>query len=313
MIRLLLSAILLSVCFAAVGANTDQDPPTAGIAEYAGRHLRFISPIDGQRIVAGDSLSIALSVAEGYEVNLIFVVLPGGMIELTHPFSKKILIDEEVIGEITFSALGKTQSGEMVASNDVSIEILSGDELLEIVPRYSHGQIHGVGCTSSLSIAGIYSSGIERDLTEHATFYSVVEGSDVVCVMEDGVVVGRHPGEAVVLVVHEDHELEVSFTVGDGDCSNNRPQAELPPLIECELGIEACLDASLVRDFDSCFGEALDPNLIQWTVVMESGVIQGRGYQFCFLPEKVGDGIVKLEVTDSHGATSMTMSVVVVR
>ncbi len=306
-------AILFSICAASVGAAADQDSTVYGMPDYAGRQLRFTSPVDGQEVAAGDSLVVSLSVADSCDIDLILVVVPGGIFTLYDPFKETIKIGESEIGEISFSALGKTKSGEMVASYDIAIEVVSREELLEIFPTYHSERIYGVGCTSSLNIYGKYANGIKRDITKQGTSYTVMDGSEIVCVTADGIVVGRKPGMAVVLVAHGHHKLEVPYTVGEEDCHNNTPQAHLPSLIECELGKETCLDASQVRDFDECIGEEIDPNLIHWKVELESGISEGRGYEFCFLPEHVGNGLVWLEVFDSHGASSKTFSMIEVQ
>lgn len=306
-------AVLLSTGIAAVCGATGPDSTSFQFPEYAGRQLRFVSPVDGQEVVAGDSLVISLSVADGCEIELVLVAVAGRICELHDPFTETIRIDEAELGTVVLTAVGRTVTGEIAGSYDVSVEVVTRAGLVGIFPFSHQGRIHGIGCVSSLVIFGRYADGVERDLTELGTSYSVVAGSDIVCVTADGVVVGRRPGEAVVRVGHGGHELELPFLVGDGDCPNNTPQVGFATTVVCGSGQETCLQASQVRDFDECIGEALDPDRIHWKLESESGITEGRGYEFCFRPEKPGDGLLTLKVTDSHGASAWTMSVVEIR
>ena len=302
----LLLVSLLLVSLPVLGHSTESVVP-----EFAGEAIHFVSPTDGQRVVAGDSLLVQLMVDEGVELSNLLVSFRGGMMILDAPYRQKILIDAEQIGTMEFGALAKTVSGHMVSSPTVFIEVVAGKaELVSISDRSSTSYIYGPGCIESLYIYGTYADGVERDLTDYGTHFSVVEGSDRVCVTEDGVVVARSPGTAVVLAENSGHEVRIPITVMDGDCANNPPKADLQHEYAGKVGEELCFDAAGVRDFDTCLGEPLNPDLFYWRVSLQSDEYEGHGYTFCIVPEQAGFGLVQLEVTDVHGAKSTTVAMV---
>ena len=303
---------LLLLCLAgpATAQSTEPVPPAEWLPDYAGRLLRFASPTEGQSVVAGDSITIALDIEQGDELEFAMIVLPGQTMVLTPPFSSVFGIDASALGPLTFSALGKTSAGGMVTSHDVTIEIVAGDDaLLDLVAGQHDGVIGGIGCTQSLWILGRYESGIKRDLPAQHVAYSVIRGPDVVCVTATGIVVGRQLGEAVVRAAYGGRDLDLAFKVVAGTCDNNAPQANLPPLLAGRPGSELCLDASMVWDLDTCLGEELDPGRIHWKVEQGGEVLEGNGFTFCFTPREAELGLVTLEVTDAHGASSWTMAV----
>ena len=306
--------LFLLVCGQSFSQVGDESRIESTVSEYGGRHIRFAAPYDGQYVVAGDSLVIELVTDGGVDLDSAFVVFPGGMLMLSPPFKGMLKIPDDAIGEMELSALGTTSSGEMVSSIDIKISIGVGEtELLEIVSEETDLYLLGPRCYRSLNIIGRYTDGVERNLTEEGAQYSVVEGGDVVCVTGEGVVIGRSSGQAMVSVAFGGHTLEIPVVVEDGDCGNNPPSADLASLIEATVGKRICIDASAVKDFDMCLGEVLPPDDIVWKVEFDDSTYEGRGFEFCFVPENVGDGLVRLEVTDSHGASSWTMSMIEVR
>ena len=306
-------AIILAASALAAGGPAPGDSTGIHLPEYAGRQLRFISPDDGQEVVAGDSLLISLSVPDGVEFETILVASTGMFYPLRKPFRVMTLIDESTIGKMTFKALGKTTTDELMASYDVTIDVVSAGKLLEIAAWQPPERIYGVGRIESLYIRGRYEGGVERWITDHGTSYAVASGADVVCVTDDGIIVARKTGGAVVRVSHGDFAIELPIIVEDGPRLNNPPLAALPDLVEGRPGQEICLDASAVRDLDECLGEMLDPALMHWKLEFNDRVYEGDGYEFCFTPEDPGDGAVYFDVTDPHGATSQTFAMIEVR
>lgn len=307
-----LNLILVIICLAgsAIAQPTEPVPTPEGFPDYAGRRLRFVSPTEGQTVVAGDSITIKLDVDQGFELEFATIVLPGRGLVLTPPFSSVIGIDASELGPLTLAALGKTTAGEMVNAHDVTIEIIAGDDaLIELVAGQKDGVIGGVGCYHSLWIFGRYESGIERELPAQYVAYSVVRGPEMACVTATGIVVGRQPGVAVIRAAFGGRDVELAFEVMAGPCGNNAPNAELPPLFTGRPGSELCMDASMTWDLDACLGEELDPGLIHWKVEQAGDVLEGDGFTFCFTPKEDGLGLVTLEVTDAHRASSMTMAV----
>jgi hypothetical protein len=283
----------------------------ADVPEYAGERVHFVSPAEGQEVVAGDSLAVELAVEDGLSLSVLLVTYPGGMMMLDPPYRTKLWIDPTRIGPMEFSALGKTAAGEIASSPSVTVLIGPGAaELVALTAHFDNQVLYGPGCLESLDIYGSYTDGIERELTGFRTRYSVVEGMDLICVTDDGVVVGRASGKAVVLVSHGDRELRIPVTVLDGECGNNPPHANLPREFAGRVGQELCLDAPGVFDHDSCLGESLDPAQYRWTLHFESEVHEGTGAVLCFTPDRPGTGVVSLKVTDQHGASSQTAATV---
>lgn len=314
MIRAVLVYLIAVVAIAAGAQTNDQEESNIGLPSYAGELISFLRPTGGQKIVAGDSITIELSVPDSVTIDYLAALCGSAMYELASPYVLRVPTRNDVLGEMTLSAIGKTAGGEMVTSEHVAVELVSGgDELLGLRAPVHSGFIGGVGCAASLYVKGEYSSGAERELPADSLTYTVTEGVEIVHVARDGAIVGLRAGRAKVLVRYQSSDLELEFRVGDHVCSNNEPLVVLPSAIDAMLGEEACLAALDIDDYDTCIGDTIEPANVVWTVEFEHGKYEGNGYEFCFTPEEVGYGIVKLEVSDMRGGTSLDITTIEVR
>jgi hypothetical protein len=244
---------------------------------------------------------------------MIMVVFPGGGLMMEPPFRKKLAIPGDKIGKMSFMAIGTTTAKEMISSRGVNIEVeVRGAELKAITAFDETPSLTGPGDVRSMTFYGEYSDGIRRDITNYKTSYFVTEGSNAACVTHDGIIIARAAGTASVLVKHGDVEKIIRVIVGDQPQQNNPPQPVLQELYESAAGKRLCVSALDSRDYDACRGEPLTEESFRWTVDFDSTRVEGTGSEFCFTWDKAGFGMLKLEVTDKHGASSETFAMVVI-
>ncbi len=308
---------ILLILFFTAGPLADghQQPENAAnaIPPLVGLDILFISPANGQKIAAGNSLDIILKIENDHELETVMVIYPGGGLILEPPFRETLVIPRDKIGEMSFMAMGTTTNREMISSRNITIEVEVRDaELTTISVFDDHPHLTGPGDVRSMTIYGQYSDGVRREITDYHTSYSVAEGADVACVTEDGIIVGRAPGAASVSIKHGDVEKTILVNVGDEAQVNNPPQPVLKESYEGKAGQKLCLSALDSRDHDACRGEPLTEESFHWTVDLDSTSVAGTGSEFCYTPTEAGLGIIKLEVTDKHGASSETFAMVII-
>jgi len=302
------SWILLLAAGAVLGQEEEWEAPV-----YGGQKVAFVLPVDGQQVTAGDSLTIEMRVEEGIELTSMMVVFTGGGLVMEPPYRKRLWIDESRIGAMELTAMAFTTNGEMITAPNISVVIGTGEaSLVSLSYRDFSDRLYGPGSIASLTIYGEYSDGVRRDLTDLDTYFSVADGSEFVCVTDEGVVIGKAPGEAVIFVEHGEHEVRIPVKVGDGQTGNNPPHVDLASEYVGVVGEELCFDDAVAYDFDACIGEPLNPDQFNWSVMFESVEHQGSGQTFCFTPHQAGHGVVRLQVVDMHGASSMTMASIMV-
>jgi hypothetical protein len=290
--------------------------PALTVPPFGGRVMRFTSPQDGQVVAAGDTVDVVIETEDGAPLESAFVVFAGGALVLRPPFHGHLPIREEWVGPVELLAAGKTTSGLLVDSRKLTLQVIVRDaDVVALMAPPDGMRLAGPGSTRSLSITGKYSDGIERDLTEFQTSYSFVTGSDVACITEGRVIVGRSPGLATVLVRHGSLQETLEITVGDERQPNNLPHAVLEDSYEAAVGDTLCLSAARCWDPDDCLGERLGNEAFQWKLLLDDTVsrsVEGVGFEFCIAAEKPGTGLIYLTVTDAHGGSSETIATVII-
>ena len=280
---------------------------------FEGYDLRFTSPTDGQTVVAGDSVEIAIEVDGDAQLQMILVTFRGGGLMLQPPFRQKMMMPREWIGPVAFSAMGKTDSGSILASKWITIEAGLGDvNLLDIESSERHLWLSGPGDSRTLTIYGQYSDGIRRDISEYHTSYSLLGEPDVACIAPEAVIVGVGPGSAAVLVSHKGLQDTLLVNVDSERWMNNMPYAALEPIYEGSTGAPLCFSAAECYDFDECLGEHLGEHSFVWRLSFGGALQEGIGREYCITPDRSGIGTLHLTVTDEHGDSSQAVSIVVI-
>jgi hypothetical protein len=280
---------------------------------FVGLDIRFISPVEGQKVTAGDSVDVILKIDTGHELEMIMVAFSGGGLMMEPPFRQKLAIPRNKIGTMSFMAIGTTAAKEMISSRSVNIEVGVGEAELTAIALFDETpRLTGPGDVRSMIVYGEYSDGVRRDITDYKTLYSIAEGSEAACVTHDGIIVGRTAGTASILVKHGGVEKIIRVNVGDRPQQNNPPQPVLQEMYEGAAGKRLCVSALDSRDHDACRGEPLTEESFQWRVDFDSTSIEGAGSEFCFTPDKAGMGMLMLVVTDKYGASSETFAMVVI-
>lgn len=308
--RLVVALIMISV--GVDGADGQAARGAAGTPDFGGL-VRFAYPADGQIVAPGDSLDFAIEYDGDSPIVFAMVAYPGGALLLENTLRGKLLVLPEWIGPVGLSAIGKTASGSVVGSRNVTINVAVSDTMvfaIELRPPIL--SLAGPGSVGSVSVVGKYRDGVSRDITDYRTSFETMTGPGIVCVMRDAAVVGRVSGTAEILVTHGGLVDTLRVDVGDASRRNNVPHASLEEMYEARVGDTICFTADGCWDYDACVGEPLVESAYTWTLTHNDVVRHGSGSAFCHRFDESGFGTIMLKVTDAQGDSSMTAGMIVV-
>jgi len=170
--------------------------------------------------------------------------------------------------------------------------------------------LEGRGAAQQLRAIGVYSDGIERELTDESVgtdYYT--PGPQVVHVTLDGTVLALTPGENSIYARNSGiNSNSVSVQVLDGPDKNSPPHADAGgPYIACDSQI-VYLDGSDTSDLDEVLGDDLT---YEWDLDADGEFDDAFGEApLVSIIVKGEAGFVGLRVTDSSDLTSIDYALV---
>jgi hypothetical protein len=189
-------------------------PAPSAAAAVAGT-LRIVSPAGGTEVFAGDSLSVQV-VADGGFVPVSVAAVLGDSFTTseTAPFTVTLGVPSEALGATKLVAVASNASDQTLVSNLVVLDVKTraAIERVNVVNRDPF--LFGVGKLRHLTVTGIFSDGITRDITSPAVG-TVYRSSNpaIVAVSSDGTVSSVAPGIATVIVQNGSVQDSITVTV----------------------------------------------------------------------------------------------------
>jgi hypothetical protein len=208
------SAGVLLACNSAeqAGQRAERESPAAA---PPGPVPVIVAPAPGTRVAPGETVRVVVQASSTR------VMLVGPETSLTDdaaPFEFDLVIPAAAVGNFPIQAFGASATGSFAESNTVTLTVL-GPTLrsMKMVPREMI--LVGPGSTQSLIVLGVFSDGVERDITDPSTgtIYEASSGG-VVSVSPAGVVTALSPGAASVVAWNGDvrvgrHNAHVGINV----------------------------------------------------------------------------------------------------
>src|SRR5271165_610805 len=217
----------VSLCLLALTGLALTAPALA--AARVDSQVQITSPRAGQVFAPGDTVVITVTTQIPAAAGYVGVGAPGvGILQGTNyngsTFQASFKIPESFAGPLTISpaVIGTDQTP--VEGQSVTIIVRSSNAPERISLTQATFMMRAPGATENIYVQGMYSNGIERDLTSSTTG-TAYRSSDtgIVRVSADGNVRATGFGIAIVSVVNAGRKAFASFWVED-------PQHPLPPI-----------------------------------------------------------------------------------
>jgi hypothetical protein len=161
--------------------------------------LEIVNPTAGAIFTAGQSIRVSVDPINGFVPTRVVVVssTDGEIIEKP-PFECSLDIAPEAIGSLTITAIGFDANGVLAVSDPVIVEITTNAEIVSLSMAPQPVQLFEFTPTRHLNVAGLYSDGVQRDVTTNfGVTYSTLD-TTIATVSVDGLVTSVHVGTTTV-------------------------------------------------------------------------------------------------------------------
>jgi len=189
--------------------------------------LTITEPSPGSVFRPGDKVLVKVEPSANENLKAVFVFagkLRYSTIDLSAPYEFEFVVDSDFVGADKVVASGKLVDGTIVETEiDFRVVLLSTVKLdsVTIVPSPIYITMLPASdpdavdwATERLRISGIYSDGVERDISASA-FGTIYTSSDrnIVTVDSEGTVVAQKVGRAKITVRNADKEASVDVII----------------------------------------------------------------------------------------------------
>ncbi|WP_217911081.1 choice-of-anchor A family protein [Myxococcus sp. AM011] len=199
----------------------DEPPAPRGPSVLAGG-IRIVSPAPGTPVSPGGTVNVVLEGTGGFVPMVAYVMGAGKAVIIEQaPFTTSFQIPAHAIGSLSLAVTAISAQRQMVSAEAVVLPIVSSAQLTSMSVTNGDGVIHGPGSTRHLGVTGLYSDGVQRNITAQAlgTLYSS-SNDGIATVTTAGVVTGRAPGIATIVVRNADVTTSISVTVLEAPVAN---------------------------------------------------------------------------------------------
>jgi hypothetical protein len=164
----------------------------------------IVAPAKGTSVAPGGTVHVVVQAPRATRVMLV-----GPETSLTDeaaPFEFDLVIPTAALGSFPIQAFVATAAGAFEESNTVTLSVLG--PTLQSMKVEPHDMIlTGIGSTRSLIVLGLYSDGVERDITDPSTgTIYLTERPEVASVSPAGLVTALSPGAVNVTARQESRE-----------------------------------------------------------------------------------------------------------
>ena len=191
--------------------------------------LTITEPKPGTVYHPGDKVSVRVEAGQGENISSLFIAVPKlgkGTGFFSSPYIYEFTIDKDFVGTDTRVAIAKLSNSTAVEVRvDITV-VLPSDVLLRSIdvepkiiflyklPPGSDSNKVRIFETKSLGVGGLYSDGIEREITSPANGTKYVSSDEkVVAVNSDGKMTAQGIGTAKVTVKNGNFSAEVKVVV----------------------------------------------------------------------------------------------------
>lgn len=180
--------------------------PVARVQAVEPHGLRILSPVDGTQVTPGTSIEVAVTPDPGVQLELLGVMAATSSVIVDRPapgqspLLVQLPIPADASGAIELLAFGFDASGELLISNSVQLGVALEVELVSVRILDRNPFLFGAGDVRQVRVVGLYSDGIERDITLSAAGTEYLSSSPAVFeVQGDGYIVSRGAGRATLV------------------------------------------------------------------------------------------------------------------
>lgn len=178
-----------------------------------GAELTITSPTEGTIVEPGEIVIVTIEPSLGTTVDRVLVAGPDRAVsEDVSPLAVQFTIPEDRIGPYSLTALGRNDSDEFFTSNSVLLAIESPFvlESIELRPRSLALE---VTATLQARVFGMFSDGIEREISDAAATEFLVVDPTVASVDSEGLVRGLEAGSTLLIVRHKSFQDSVGVSI----------------------------------------------------------------------------------------------------
>ncbi|MEW5759107.1 MAG: hypothetical protein AB1755_06580 [Candidatus Omnitrophota bacterium] len=174
---------------------------------FADEGIRISEPLDGGTVNPGEEINIVVEPVDGLELREVLIVTPFAVETLiSPPFSMRVMVPNDAAGILPISVTEQDSSGKFVG-DEITLNIqqtavlqsLEIDQDSILVYLDWDGNIDHGATGNIVTIYGIYSDGIKRDITHAGTSY-VSSNPDVISIEDNGHYRVNEVGEASITV-----------------------------------------------------------------------------------------------------------------
>jgi pimeloyl-ACP methyl ester carboxylesterase len=177
--------------------------------------LTITTPADGASASAGTTISVTVEPVAGANVEQVLLIGPNTAISDTvAPFVFNLLVPDEAVGAFPLSAFGQNSGGDLFTANVVNLQVTPEAMLdsLTLVPQDTI--LFAVGESRNLSVLGLFSDAIVRDVTDGATGTAYLTSDPtIVTVDTDGLITAQGPGTATIIARNGQVQNSISVIV----------------------------------------------------------------------------------------------------
>ncbi|MEM8961246.1 MAG: alpha/beta fold hydrolase [Acidobacteriota bacterium] len=176
-----------------------------------GNGLVIDSPPAGAMVTPGAPITVTVSPTDGVTVDRVLLIGPTvSMEDDAAPFVFELDLPAELIGEVTFKALGRNGMDEIFESEPVTWIAEPAEALLSLDLRPDQPFLYGGGDSLALEVLGTYTDGVVRDLTSQGMTYLTLD-SEIVTIDTAGIVTAVEVG--ITTVIARSGDVQDSVTV----------------------------------------------------------------------------------------------------
>lgn len=244
------------------------------------------APANGSSVAAGGTVTVTVATAgDGVPSALVLVGSESSLlVEGGPPYSVSFPVPAKALGTMTLKAYAIYPLGGLAISPPITLNVTSTAQLVSLEVLGGDAVIPNVGDTRQLTVLGLYSDGVLRDVSSPArgTLYSRSSLTTVATVSAAGVITASGLGVATIIVRNGTKITSIDVTV------KNRP-----PVPVCQ-NLVVCNDAgSCTANLPNLGGQSTDADGDRLTF-----------QQVPAGPYPVGEHAVEVRVSDGRATRS---------
>lgn len=194
--------------------------------------VTITSPVNGSSVVPGGNVTVTVATGgDGVPSALMLVGSDSAVfVESGPPYSVSFPIPQKALATMTLKAYAIYPLGQLAISQTISLNVASNAQLVSLEVIGGDAVMTNVGDTRQLTVLGLFSDGVTRDLSSptRGTLYSRTSLSTVANVSTSGVVTAVGVGRATIIVRNGTKITSIDLQV-----KNRPPVAVCQSIVVC--------------------------------------------------------------------------------